>query len=56
MTDELRQLFLRARFINWRKFRSTCVGGLISYKRSGALPRKRSVILTCSAISYAVVC
>ena len=56
MTDELRQLFLRARFINGEYSRSTCVGGLISYKRSGALPRKPSVILTCSAISYAVMC
>ena len=56
MRDELRQLFLRARFIIGKKFRSTCVGGLISYKRSGALPRKPSVFLTCLAISYAVVC
>ena len=55
MTDELRQLFY-VRVLLLEKFRSTCVGGVISYKRSGALPRKPSVILTCSAKSYAVVC
>ena len=56
MTDELRQLFFTCAFYYWRKFRSTWVGGVISYKRSGALPRKPSVIITCSAKSYAVVC
>ena len=46
MTDELRQLFLRARFIIGENSVQLVLVGVISYKRSGALPRKPSVILT----------
>ena len=55
MTDELRLLFY-VRVLLLEKFPFNLCWWVISYKRSGALPRKPSAILMCSAISYAAVC